>query len=225
MEGIAARSDRRFDTDVNGTPASRRRYFMTLEPKGWYDRGYLPHFDGGEVAQFITWRLFDSLPQSVLNRIKQELAVRGPENISRETLILVDEYLDRGIGACYLRRKDIAEMVRDAFLHHADDRYILISWVIMPNHVHVLLRPLLGKPLDKIIHSLKSFTAHKANKILGRQGRFWMREYFDRYIRDFDHFQKAVRYIEKNPVKAGLCQEPADWPFSSASERQRSAGE
>ena len=195
----------------------------TERPKGWHDRGYLPHYDGGAIAQFITWRLHDSLPQPILVRLKEDLKFHGIENISRETLILVEEYLDKGIGACYLRRLDIAAMVRQAFLFHARRKFDLFAWVIMPNHIHILLRPLPGIHLHKIIHSLKSFTAHEANKILGRTGAFWMREYFDRYIRDEEHFQKAVRYIERNPVKAGLCKEPADWEFSSAAERKRPA--
>lgn len=103
--------------------------------------------------------------------------------------------------------------------------YILLAWVIMPNHVHLLLRPLAGKPLDKIIHSLKSFTAHEANKMMNRQGKFWMREYFDRYIRDFDHLRKAISYIERNPVKAGLCEKAEDWEFGSAAARRRLVGE
>lgn len=175
---------------------------MTAEPrkqKGWYDRGYLPHFDGGEIVQFITWRLCDSLPQKVLQRFNEELSTRGAENLTRETLILVDEYLDKGIGSRHLRRRDVAEMVRDALLHHAGKMYILLAWVIMPNHVHLLLRPLAGKPLDKIIHSLKSFTAHEANKMMNRQGKFWMREYFDRYIRDFDHYGRRSATLKGTP--------------------------
>jgi REP element-mobilizing transposase RayT len=63
---------------------------------------------------------------------------------------------------------------------------------------------------------MKSFTSHEANKILGRRGQFWMEEYFDRYIRDAKHFSNAIAYIENNPVKAGLCARPEEWPFSSA---------
>jgi len=66
------------------------------------------------------------------------------------------------------------------------------------------------------MHSLKSFTSHEANKILGRHGHFWFKEYFDRYIRNGEHFRAVVRYIEENPVKARLCEKPEDWKFSSA---------
>jgi REP element-mobilizing transposase RayT len=66
------------------------------------------------------------------------------------------------------------------------------------------------------MQSFKSLTSHKANKLLRRKGQFWMPDYFDRYIRNAEHFKKTVRYIENNPVKAGLCKHPQDWPFSSA---------
>jgi REP element-mobilizing transposase RayT len=86
----------------------------------------------------------------------------------------------------------------------------------MPNHVHLLLRPRPANMLEKIMHSFKSFTALEANKVLGRTGSFWMREAFDRYIRDQEHFGRVFRYIENNPVKAGLCVSREDWEFSSA---------
>ena len=86
----------------------------------------------------------------------------------------------------------------------------------MPNYGHVFLDPLAGNPLSDIMHSIKSYTAHEANRILNRKGQFWAKEYFDRYIRDEDHFRRVVRYIENNPVKAGLVWSAADWPWSSA---------
>ncbi len=198
----------------------------TKEPKGWYYRGYLPHFDDGLSIQFITLRLADSLPQKLLNQWKQELALRDVENISRETLLLVEKYLDKGYGECLLKRREVAEIVKDSLLHIGKNKCKLYSWVIMPNHLHCLLKPLENNALDEIMHSLKSFTAHEINKVLNRSGRFWMREYFDRYIRDEEHFQKAIRYIEMNPVKAGLCKNAADWEFSSAwkPERRRPDG-
>jgi REP element-mobilizing transposase RayT len=189
---------------------------MNKEPKGWYYRGYLPHFDDGIRIQFITLRLADSLPQTLLNQLKLEVALRDVDSISRETLILVEKYLDKGYGECLLKRREVAEIVRDSLLHIAEDKCKLYSWVIMPNHLHCLIKPLENNALHKIMHSLKSFSAHEVNKVLNRTGKFWMREYFDRYIRDEEHFQKAVRYIEKNPVKAGLCENASDWEFSSA---------
>jgi REP element-mobilizing transposase RayT len=71
------------------------------------------------------------------------------------------------------------------------------------------------------MHSLKSYTANEANKTLGREGRFWQKEYFDRYIRNARHFASVMAYIENNPVKARLCEKAEDWPFNSASRRKR----
>ena len=191
------------------------------EPRGWYSRGYLPHFDGGEFRmQFITCRLFDSLPQKILGQIELEIATRKPENVDRDTFLLAEKYLDKGYGRCFLKRREVAGVVRDSLLKFDGERYKLTAWVVMPNHIHLLLRPLPGNNLEMIMHSFKSFTALESNKALNRTGRFWMREAFDRYIRDSDHFGRAFRYIENNPVKAGLCERPGDWEFSSAWERQ-----
>jgi REP element-mobilizing transposase RayT len=87
----------------------------------------------------------------------------------------------------------------------------------MPNHVHVLLTP--QAEIASILHSWKSFTSKKANKILQREGHFWQAEAFDRYVRDEKHFKRAWEYIEENPVKAGLCERPEAWPWSSAAAR------
>ena len=192
---------------------------LSEEPRGWYTRGYLPHFDAGEFrSQFLTCRLYDSLPQKVLKRISDEIRIRKPENISRETFLLAEKYLDQGYGQCFLKKRAVAKIVIDSLLQYDDDRYKLFTWVVMPNHIHLLLRPRPGNKLEKIMHSFKSYTAFEANKDLGRDGSFWMREAFDRYIRDQGHFARVQRYIENNPVKAGLCKRPEDWEFSSAFE-------
>src|SRR5687768_10046001 len=137
------------------------------EPRGWYSRGYLPHFDAGPTrTQFITCRLYDSLPQNVLARIAAELELREPEYISRETFILAEKYLDRGYGQCFLKILAVAQIVKDSLLKYDGDRYKLFAWVVMPNHIHFLLRTLAGQKLEKIMHSLKSYTASESNKVL-----------------------------------------------------------
>lgn len=183
-------------------------------PKGWHDRGYLPHFDGGEIIQFITFRLADSLPQNVVEGLKLKLERNLISEIEYHRKI--DKYLDNGFGCGYLKDCRIAEVVEEN-LHRFDGvRYKLFSWVIMPNHVHILLRPMENTLLSDIMHSMKSYTANRANKVLNRTGKFWSAEYFDRYMRDYDHFEKTVAYIHGNPVKAGLCEKASDWRFSSA---------
>jgi putative DNA methylase len=115
-----------------------------------------------------------------------------------------------------LKHAEVAEVVKASLMKFDGERYKLIAWVIMPNHIHLLLKPINDWGLETILHSFKSFTASEANNVLERNGKFWMRESFDRYIRDAKHFGKAFRYIENNPVKAGLCEKPKDWKFSSA---------
>ena len=102
-------------------------------------------------------------------------------------------------------------------LHFDGVRYRMLAWVIMPNHVHALLETLPAFPLGGIVHSWKSFSAKQANKILGRIGPFWMRDYFDRYVRGEEHLMAAMEYIEQNPVKAGLVRSANDWRWGSAS--------
>jgi REP element-mobilizing transposase RayT len=188
---------------------------------GWHSRGYLPHFDGGELAQFITFRLHDALPGSVLVRWKEELKHEQPGEIEAIMRRRVEAYLDQGHGNCYLNNPQVASMVQKALLFHDQTKYRLSAWAILPNHVHLLCTPAAGHNLAEIMHSLKSYTANEANKILGLKGRFWQKEYFDRYNRNARHFGKVMTYIENNPVKARLCEKAEDWPFGSASFRKR----
>jgi len=186
-----------------------------LKDAGWHSRGYLPHFDAGEIAQTITFRLADSLPHIVLERWKRELE---RESASAQSVLRkrIEYYLDQGYGGCALRSATLARMVEESLLHFDGQRYRLSSWVVMPNHVHMLIMPFAEWSLSRIMKDMKSFTSREANKFLGRRGQFWMEDYFDRYIRDRKHFASAITYIENNPVKARLCARPEDWPFSSA---------
>jgi len=182
----------------------------------WYSRGYLPHFDRSELPQFITCHLAGSIPAKVLQRWKAELQ---KEDSVEEQIILhrrIEKYLDQGYGDAYLKQPRLATMVQNSLLHFDGERYRLLAWVVMPNHFHLLATALPGHSLSEIMHSIKSYTAHEANKMLRRTGQFWMEDYFDRYIRDAQHFSNTVKYIENNPVKARLCTKPEDWPYSSA---------
>jgi REP element-mobilizing transposase RayT len=187
-----------------------------LRSAGWRTRGYLPHFDGRAVPQFISLHLADALPLTVIDRWKRQLA-QLPEK--EEQVLMhrrIERYLDQGYGECLLKNPVVAEMVQNTLLEGDGNDYQIFSWVVMPNHIHSLLRRFEDLELESIMRNFKSSTAHKANNVLGRDGQFWMKDYFDRYIRNEVHFQNTVRYIENNPVKAGLCARPEDWPFSSA---------
>ena len=188
---------------------------MSDTPKGWHSRGYLPHFDA-PVYQFITFRLYDSLPQTLLRKLEWELRNQQLSGFDRAFRIKVEELLDNGIGQCFLGHLAVASAVRDALMYYDRKYYSLSAWVIMPNHIHILLRPFPDRSLSTNMKNLKGFTARKANKILGRSGSFWHVDYFDRFIRDEDHHAKTVSYIINNRVKAGLCGKPEEWEFSSA---------
>jgi len=87
----------------------------------------------------------------------------------------------------------------------------------MPNHVHALLELKGSFELSSIMHSWKSYTAREANRILGRSGEFWQREYFDVLMTSSRQVDFCARYILNNPVKAGLCKEVSAWPWSGCS--------
>ena len=177
---------------------------------GWHHRGYLPHYDGGEIWQLINVHLGDALPEHVVQIWQQELKIRRmpDEELSVELHRKVEKYLDNGFGRCFLRDPRIAEMTQNSLLHFNIVRYELAAWVVMPNHIHVLLKPAAGIELSAIIHSIKSYTASEANRILRRKGQFWQEDYHDRFMRDTAHFNRTIRYIENNPVKAACAKSP-----------------
>jgi len=189
--------------------------------KEWYSRGYLPHRDATGLLQAVTFRLADSLPQEKLARLEEELTelpetLRGAERRQR-----IEQWLYDGMGCCALRHPEMASQMRDALRHFDGQRYRLIAWCIMPNHVHILMETF--APLARIVQGWKSVTARWAlaqNEKLGLgipdSKHLWMRDYWDRYIRNDGHFESVVLYIHQNPVYAGLCERAEDWPWSSA---------
>ena len=188
-------------------------------PQGWHDRGYLPHFDR-DIIQLVTFRLYDSLPKKRLEQWREQLGYNRELCPTSEQAVKlrkkIDLYEDAGHGCCWLSRPSIACMVQEALQHHHNQRYVLIAWCIMPNHVHALIKILPEHSLTSIVHSWKSFTAHQANQLLRRKGIFWQLDYHDRYIRDDEHYRNAINYIHNNPVKAGLVATAEQWLYSSA---------
>jgi len=116
----------------------------------------------------------------------------------------IEHYLDSGVGSCYMKDNRVAKVVADALMHFESERYDLAAWCVMPNHVHVVLHPILDHKLEDILHSWKSYTAKEANRILGRTGSFWQTEPYDHLIRNKADFLHAVRYVLENPAAAGL---------------------
>ena len=201
---------------ILGTPlAARCRHPEKIIKR---DSGRLPHWEFEGSTYFITFRLDDSLPKNVLAEISAErerlLRVNKKKNgnisadeqrrIAELFSSRIDEFLDNGIGLCYLADARIAVMMKRALLYFDTEHYDLLAWCIMPNHVHLLLTPHRGWSLLKIMHSLKSYTGQRANRILGKKGPFWQKEYYDHIVRDEDELWRLVEYVIGNPVRSGL---------------------
>ena len=189
--------------------------------KGWHSRGYLPHYDKPGLLQGITFRLHDSVPESVVQGWKLELGwqERLPASDERRTALrrLIADYEDAGHGDCWLRRPDISCIVQQALAFFDTQRYRLLAWCVMPNHVHALIETFPTHAVGSVVQSWKRFSAREANRVLQRIGQpFWFADYHDRFIRHEEHYFKAVAYIHDNPVKAGLVRQASDWQWSSA---------
>ena len=182
------------------------------------DRGRIPHWEKDAATYFVTFRLVDSLPKTVLGQIERErrdvvatakqlgrdLTSDERNKLQRLSTGRIEQYLDNSAGACHLKNPAISEMVAQTLRHFDDKRYRLFAWCVMPNHVHVVFRLFPGQQLAEVVHSWKSFSAKQANKILGASGASWQREYFDHMIRDQSQFERAILYVADNPTKAGL---------------------
>jgi REP element-mobilizing transposase RayT len=173
-------------------------------------RRRLPHLYDTEHAVFLTWCLRDSLPP---NRIFPADALS-----SGQAFAVMDRLLDEArIGTFYLRQPDIADMVVEAIHYNANvlGHYLLHAFVVMPNHVHLLATPVAALP--KLTRSLKGITAKRANAILKLLGQpFWQEESYDHLVRHEREYEKIVKYIEENPVRAALVMEASDYRWSSA---------
>lgn len=118
----------------------------------------------------------------------------------------IERWLDAGYGSCVLRKIECARIVDSAIRHFDAERLALISSVVMPNHVHALFVLHPECSLEDLIRSWKTFTARSINQLIGRSGNLWKRSYFDRLVRDEQHFANCVRYIRRNPAKARLSE-------------------
>jgi putative DNA methylase len=171
-------------------------------------RRRLPHWQPEGVPIFLTWRLAGSLP----------LCILSASLTAGQRFAALDRDLDRTTtGPLWLKDERVAGCVATTiFAAERDWRlYDLRAWVIMANHVHLLIQPL--QPLSEITRSVKSSSARVANQILNRAGsRFWQVESYDHWVRNQREFDRIKRYIEQNPVKAGLSVRAEDWRWSSA---------
>jgi putative transposase len=194
--------------------------------------------------------LYGSLPENVIEQLKeaQKLVAREIERASgpaekiaelklnqhKKLFAKIDAILDKAsIGPRWLGETEVAALVEETLLRRYAELYRLWAYVVMVNHLHLLLRPkLMGVPkqssidsfvpLSSITKRIKGYTAREANRILQRTGKsFWQQESFDHWPRDEDEFFRIIAYIENNPVKAGLVRRPEEWKWSFAAERKR----
>ena len=176
----------------------------------YYERR-LPHWhpDGSDL--FLTWRLSGSLPMEVVRKLRTS-KTKLPGVRFRE----FDLELDRvSSGPAWLKEPAIASLVVAQIESVAAKELCqLYAWVVMPNHVHLLIAPKV--PLPLLTKTIKGPTARYANLLLSRTGAFWQDESFDHWIRNGAEFEKVRQYIEQNPVRAGLVGDSARWPWSSA---------
>jgi len=206
---------------------------------GIHSRGYLPHVKREGASYFVTFRLADALPQEVLLKMEAEKAERSRrlhaqqaaaktlgkavpitkdlEAIERDFRRKIERFLDTGQGACHLRRSEVADLLCGALLHFEGERYLLSDWVVMPNHVHVVLWPTPNQLLSRILKSWKQYTSRRAKRLVGLgEEPFWQPESYDHWIRNDEEKARICGYVRNNPVRAGLCQRPEDWRWSSA---------
>ena len=205
--------------------------------RGWHERGYLPHRDEPGLTQFVTFHLVDSFPESLRSEWEHLAKIEDDRELRKQ----LEAYLDQGRGECHLMNPEIAKLVEDNFRQFgggccgsqscgsdegdcgsqtrapglSEVRYELRAWCIMPNHVHVLFK-VGAASMSEIVGAWKKHTGRLANKRLGKTGAFWAEDYFDVFMRNAEHEQETVRYIENNPTKAKLVLDPKEWPWSSA---------
>ncbi len=196
-------------------------FFEALEPVEIH-RGNLPHWQQPGKMYFVTWRLADSLPQAKLDAWRNELDVwlaSHPKPWNSEQLAeyhaLADErietWLEAGEGECILRKPEVARIVIDALRHFDGAHYELTGFVVMPNHVHVLVRLFDDVDLPQVMQGWKGFSAKTINQQLERTGAVWQAEYFDRIVRSERHASRVEEYLRGNARQAGLLGSEMFW--------------
>jgi REP element-mobilizing transposase RayT len=192
-------------------------------PSSFYRRT-LPHWDVAGATYFVTMCLEGSAPA----RRKQPdpgspaNATPGPTRSAGQEFVDYDTRLDLNLSVRWLENPRLAAAVTDAIRWGGGSRYDLLAYVVMPNHVHWVFTPLVDKVTQKYFQRLaittafKRHTAWTCNRLLGRRGRFWQEESYDRVVRSDEELERIVRYVEHNPVRAGLCARAGNWAYSSA---------
>jgi REP element-mobilizing transposase RayT len=178
---------------------------------------HLPHWRQEGATYFVTFRLDDSLPKAKLDQLaamRHEWERLHPspwgrdalERLARQQAEYLEKWLDEGMGSCLLKEPSCAVLLTEAMHHFDRKRYELGAYVVMTNHVHVIVRPLacMEHPLEKIIGSWKQYSGKRINARRETKGDLWQQESYDRIVRDEEHLHRCLQYIGRNPAKAGL---------------------
>ena len=228
--------------------------------ENWSKR-FLPHYNADNKYQMLTYRLADSIPREAIQYLNKLESLGAPQATAGDDKKLkdirkrkiIEETLDKGFGSCILQEDKAASIIIENWLHFDKERYDLIAYVVMPNHIHILIKVYPGNSLGKIIWSWKSYTSRRIFEIPELKKKYvdsylnsnkgavpsratierqkflepaaacgaprkiplWQREYWDRFIRNEEHYWKAINYIHSNPRKAGLVPSDTEWPYSS----------
>lgn len=195
-------------------------------------RKNLPHYQPpDDTVFFVTTRLDGSLPKEVIEKLKEQREteiniIKQSTNSFQEKRIKIDNAHKRffgkyddlldglTIGNNWLKIPAIAQEVCNALHFFDNQRYELICFTIMSNHIHIVMEVKKEYALYGIMQSIKTFSARKANELLDRNGQFWQHESYDRVVRDADELSRIISYVLNNPVKAGLCKTWDMWAFS-----------
>ena len=182
-------------------------------------QGKLPHWTQENSWYFITFRLADSIPKQKVEQLKRDREAwvkkhkgKNGTDYTKEELKeyyylfseRVENWMNAGYGKCVLKDNANAQIVANALKYFEGKRYKLDEWVVMPNHVHLLVKPFENYSLSDITHSWKSFTANEINKNINSFGQLWMHESYDHIVRNEKAFRAIKKYIRENPAKAGI---------------------
>ena len=190
--------------------------FRGFDPNGTftsYSRN-LPHWRQPGATYFVTFRLHDSLPQSVLDYLrrlrseflKQPRSSSLREEYEKKSRSALEASLDEGHGCCVLKDPENVRIVQERFEHGLGTQHFVGCGVVMPNHVHVVIRPLAEFQLEEIMRQVKGFSALKINARRGQRGTLWQDESYDRIVRDEEHLYRVMQYIGRNPAHCGIAQ-------------------
>ena len=190
------------------------RFLNQFEPVERHENR-LPHWEQDGATYFVTFRLVDAIAEDQLDAWRAEREAwlkwntppwspQQEQEYHERFTARIEAWLDEGAGGCALRRQAVREIVCRSLLHFDGTRHWQHGWVVMPNHVHALFSTIAGYKLEKVLQGWKGFSAREVNRLLNQRGAFWMKDYFDRMIRDSQHFWRCARYIRRNPEKARL---------------------